>query len=202
MYENADYKSNIANDLGRFIKVYEDVLTPDECNFLIQTFEDSDNKYAGAVFTENGLEMHPESKHVTQAKVEYDSEADLLLSANVGKVLQEYAGNYEYYPAPTAFTDSGYHIKKYEPHTDFYNWHTDNCSLETSLRVIAMLFYLNDVEEGGQTEFDDLNIAVQPKQGRVLLFPTGFTYPHRAVTPVSGPKYIMNTFIGYDGSRL
>ena len=121
MYENADYKSTGNNDLSRFIKVYEDTFSPEECQLLIDTYENSENKFAGGVFTENGLEMRPDVKHVTQAKIEYGSEADKLVSNMVGVVLQEYVDNYEHYPASTAFTDTGYHIKKYEPNSDSYH---------------------------------------------------------------------------------
>jgi prolyl 4-hydroxylase len=35
-----------------------------------------------------------------------------------------------------------------------------------------MYLYLNDVEEGGGTNFDKLNITVMPKRGRALLWPS------------------------------
>lgn len=200
MHENADYKSTGANDLSRFIKVYDDVLTADDCELLRREYDACKNKYVGQVMTENGMAEMLDVKHVIQAKIEYDSATDNLVNIAVGKVLQEYINNYEFYPTTTAYTDSGYFIRKYEIGVDFYDWHTDNCSLETTTRVLAMLFYLNDVEEGGETEFD-IGIAVQPKQGRVLVFPAGFQYPHRAVTPVSEPKYLINTFIGYDRNK-
>ena len=40
------------------------------------------------------------------------------------------------------------------------------------VRVCSFSFvYFNDVEEGGGTEFNVLNITVQPKRGRLLLWP-------------------------------
>lgn len=42
-------------------------------------------------------------------------------------------------------------------------------------RVATVLLYLNDVEVGGRTRFDFLNLAVKPKKGTVLLFFPGFS---------------------------
>ena len=37
---------------------------------------------------------------------------------------------------------------------------------------MTVFLYLNDVEEGGGTDFPDLGITVQPKRGRALLWPS------------------------------
>jgi collagen type III alpha len=37
-------------------------------------------------------------------------------------------------------------------------------------RHATLLVYLNDVQQGGRTCFDHLGIAVQPQQGKALLF--------------------------------
>jgi hypothetical protein len=36
---------------------------------------------------------------------------------------------------------------------------------------VTSLVYLSDVEAGGQTVFSNLDLAVEPQQGRVLVFP-------------------------------
>lgn len=42
-------------------------------------------------------------------------------------------------------------------------------------RVATVLLYLNDVEVGGRTRFNFLDLAVQPRKGTVLLFFPGFS---------------------------
>lgn len=37
---------------------------------------------------------------------------------------------------------------------------------------MTMYLYLNDVEEGGGTNFDKLNVTVMPKRGRALVWPS------------------------------
>jgi hypothetical protein len=52
------------------------------------------------------------------------------------------------------------------------------------------MWYLNDVEEGGETEFFG-NYKIKPETGKFVLFPATWTYPHAALVPRSGDKYII-----------
>ena len=56
---------------------------------------------------------------------------------------------------------------------EFYHGHYDfSDSFQTDHRLCTMLIYLNDLDqnEGGATYFKDLNIAVQPKMGRAIIW--------------------------------
>ena len=57
-------------------------------------------------------------------------------------------------------------------------------------RVLVNMMYLNDVDEGGETEFLYQSMRVQPKKGRVVIWPAGFTHTHRGNPPLAGEKYI------------
>eukprot|EP01039_Chlorochromonas_danica_P005435 gene5435-5980_t len=64
-------------------------------------------------------------------------------------------------------------IVRYELGQQF-SWHYDAVPSElvskTGQRLLTLLVYLNDVQTGGATCFKELNLKVQPKQGRALLF--------------------------------
>ena len=64
-------------------------------------------------------------------------------------------------------------------------------------RYLAFLFYLNDVQKGGQTEFRFHGRMIRPEAGSVLVFPPTWEYPHIGLPPISGPKYIMSTYLHY-----
>jgi len=74
------------------------------------------------------------------------------------------------------------------------------CLLRGGQRMVTALVYLNDVEEGGSTKFTKLNISVEPKKGRILVFEnclknTNIVHPmsEHAGTPVlRGEKYAFN----------
>jgi hypothetical protein len=52
------------------------------------------------------------------------------------------------------------------------------------------LWYLNTVNDGGETEILG-DIIVKPEAGKLLLFPASWTFPHRGKMPISEDKYIV-----------
>ena len=58
-------------------------------------------------------------------------------------------------------------------------------------RVLAWTVYLNDVEEGGETEFLYQQLKIKPKANTAAIWPGGFTYLHRGNPPISETKYIL-----------
>jgi 2OG-Fe(II) oxygenase superfamily len=62
-------------------------------------------------------------------------------------------------------------------------------------RALLFMVYLNDVDEGGETEFFHQQRRLQPKAGTLVIAPAGFTHTHRGCMPVSGDKYILTSWI-------
>ena len=64
----------------------------------------------------------------------------------------------------------------------YHHWHSEiypqNASCETLHRALLFQFYLNDVAEGGETEFFYQRRKVEARQGRLIIAPAGFTHPH------------------------
>lgn len=92
-----------------------------------------------------------------------------------------------------------YHVKlqKTEPAQGYHIWHAEDGSRNHCNRILTFIMYLNDVEEGGETEFLYLKRRVQAKKGRVLLWPAGFTHTHRGNPPLSGTKYILTGWVEF-----
>ena len=80
-------------------------------------------------------------------------------------------------------------IQKTSPEEGYHVWHYENMSYQHSSRRLVYMVYLNDVEEGGETEFLHQRLRVKPKKGTILLFPPSFTHTHRGNPPLSGDKY-------------
>jgi hypothetical protein len=57
------------------------------------------------------------------------------------------------------------------------------------------MMYLNDVDDGGETEFLYQSKRYKPVKGRVLIWPAGFTHVHRGNPPLSGEKYIATSWL-------
>ncbi len=82
------------------------------------------------------------------------------------------------------------------------HWHSEqfpqNGHNEALHRVVLYMFYLNDVEEGGETEFYYQNRLLKPKKGTMVIAPAGFTHSHRGNMPLSGDKYIATSWVMFN----
>lgn len=79
----------------------------------------------------------------------------------------------------------------------YHGWHYEADNVENSRRVFAYILYLNDVAEGGETEFLYLHKRIKPKAGTLVIFPSGFTHTHRGNPPLSNEKYILTGWLEY-----
>lgn len=86
-------------------------------------------------------------------------------------------------------------IQKTEVGQGYHVWHSENQTLKTSNRLLTFTVYLNDVDEGGETEFLYYPVRVKAKAGRVTLFPANFTHTHRGNPPLSNTKYIITGWL-------
>ncbi|MEX0962502.1 MAG: 2OG-Fe(II) oxygenase [Pseudohongiellaceae bacterium] len=63
--------------------------------------------------------------------------------------------------------------EQYAPHFDAWDKTTERgqrCMAKGGQRMVTCLFYLNDVARGGGTSFPNLDMEIQAKKGRMLLF--------------------------------
>lgn len=75
--------------------------------------------------------------------------------------------------------------------------HPDDTNQRSLHRVLLWLAYLNDVPEGGETEFLYQEAKIKPKKGSLVLAPCGFTHTHRGNTPRSNDKYVLASWVMY-----
>ena len=68
-------------------------------------------------------------------------------------------------------------------------------------RMLLFMFYLNDVEEGGETDFFYQKRSVTPKAGRMVIAPAYFTHTHRGNMPVSNDKYILTSWMLFNPAQ-
>jgi hypothetical protein len=89
---------------------------------------------------------------------------------------------------------SDFKIQKTLPTEGYHMWHCEVDHQYTN-RIMAYTLYLNDVEDGGETEFLYQSLRLKPKQGTVVLWPAGYTHMHRGNPPLSGEKYIVTGWV-------
>lgn len=87
-------------------------------------------------------------------------------------------------------------IQRYTKGKGRYVYHNDSHIdwNEKKYRVITYIFYLNTVEEGGETEFFN-ELRIKPEAGKLVLFPASWLWPHRGMMPKSSNKYIITGWL-------
>ena len=89
-----------------------------------------------------------------------------------------------------------FQAKKYLKNVGKYIYHNDfDIDNNKDYRIITFLWYLNDVDEGGTTEFFGGKLKIKPTAGKIVLFPASWTFPHCGKMPISSDKYIISGWI-------
>lgn len=102
-------------------------------------------------------------------------------------ILTEYDNHSVYsYKIQKTSIGGGYHI-----------WHSEDSARSVCGRVLVWMLYLNDVDEGGETEFLYYPMRVKAKKGRLIIWPAGFTHTHRGNPPISNEKYVVTGWVEF-----
>ncbi|MCO7223486.1 2OG-Fe(II) oxygenase [Pleionea sp. CnH1-48] len=179
-----------------FFGIYENSLPASFCRQMIQRFESDASVTKGLVGngTREGA-YQPDIKDTTEIALTPErsdwAEENKVLMNSLGQHLNQYMKHWGK-AFGCAIRHEPIKIAKYNPGAHF-DWHSDNLGGGVTTRVITCLWYLNTVEEGGETEYPWQKMKVKPVEGRLLLCPVGWTYVHRGAPPVSNAKYIAIT---------
>ena len=179
-----------------FIYEVAQALPADVCLEAIRRFEErTDQQYAGRI-GQAGSEAQ-EVKRSTDLRIsgrEDWRDIDRTLSQQLVATFNEFAREFPFFAA-NPFKDIGYDLQRTQP-GEYYHWHVDAGPGEFSQRQLVAIWYLNDVSgPGGETEFPLQQVAIQPVQGKLVLFPPFWTHVHRGVRLEQGVKYIATTWI-------
>ena len=90
-----------------------------------------------------------------------------------------------------------FNIQKYSRGDHFASLHSERTSLATLHRLFAWMTYLNDVNDGGQTNFSHYGIKIKPETGKTLIWPAEWTHAHTGEVLKSGKKYIVTGWIHF-----
>jgi len=89
-------------------------------------------------------------------------------------------------------------LQKTPPRGGFHDWHCEVNDLGVVDRCIVWMLYLNDIPEGeGETEFLWQGLRIQPKAGRMVIWPAFYSHTHRGNTVYSKNKYIATGWGNY-----
>ena len=56
------------------------------------------------------------------------------------------------------------------------------------------MLYLNNVDSGGETYFNNFDLGIQPISGRLVMFPAQYPFMHESKSPISNDKFAVVTW--------
>jgi hypothetical protein len=178
-------------NIDHYIGVYDNVFDEEYCNRVIDRFE-SINK-TGA-FSSDGTEQFKEgSLGRRDTSVFFERNAQDVsneIQQAVMSCFEEYKKTYVGLndiplvswccKVQRTGHSGGYHV-----------WHNEHGGDIGAMRRAAVwILYLTSHEGSGETEFLQQGVRVEPRAGRVVIWPASFTHPHRGNPVYNETKYI------------
>ena len=167
-----------------FIGQYE--ISKDICDDLIYHFNSSEKKERGKL----GEMINESKKKSTDVGVKSNDSIFHTYVDSLQSCLEKYIDEYYYSGTVPPFWVEGFNIQRYKPSEGFYAWHNELGDGDSLRRHLVFMTYLNDVENGGETEFFYQKLKVKPKKGLTLIWPPSWTHTHRGVVSETQDKYI------------
>lgn len=96
---------------------------------------------------------------------------------------------------PTFFCSERYNIIRYNKGQAYHAVHTDYYPY-TLERHLTFVMFLNTVDSGGELEFVHQNLYVKSKEGRCIIFPSGWTHAHHTL-PTDSSRYVFQMWWGF-----
>lgn len=189
-----------------FILEYPNFITPEHCKYIISYYDnaekagftverikqrtpriDIDDKQ---LFSDTILDATDESVRVDGLRV-----LDGFQDAFWKSVFEPYVDEYTLLAVFKGLKIRHIKIQKTRIGGGYHAWHCENLETRNAGRVLTFVLYLNDVHEGGETEFLYYPKRVKAEAGKLVLFPGSFTHTHRGNPPISNEKYILTGWV-------
>lgn len=182
-------------DLRRYIRTYDQDLDSQLCQQMIGSFAGLERFQ---LRNGRGVRRGLEDSAWTELNVSRLSDAAFqgMFRKLIDRALERYNRDIGLaIPIPNSPVFSNLTLKRYRAgQQEQFQLHFDAIN-HVANRYLVLLWYLNDVEQGGETRFPQLDVAIPARAGRLLMFPPYWMYQHEGMPPVSGDKYIISTYL-------
>lgn len=188
-----------------FIGIYENCYSKEYCESVIKYYKS---------MSELGYSINRQQLENINATIKKDDmvfahSENTLEIGNTKNIIREF--NNIFWNSPYKFYSEKFsNLKNLAPHNNYsfkvqktevgggyHIWHCESENKASCSRILAWILYLNDVEEGGETEFLYQHLRIKPKAGTLIMFPSAFTHTHRGNPPLSNEKYIVTGWIEF-----
>ena len=202
---NKEFPKKIADNVTMYsadpiLYVVNNFLSNDECEAFIEA---ANGKLKPSTVISPDKHIQHESRTSENCWIEHDAnEIVHEVSKRFSILVQMPIRNAEQYQL--VYYKRG---TEYKPHFDSFDFETEDGKKNWEpggQRMITVIAYLNDVQEGGETGFPELGINVPPKKGDALVFHNTLqedaaAYPrinprslHGGMPVINGEKWMVN----------
>jgi hypothetical protein len=186
--------------MDRFIYEKENLLSDDICKDIIESCEQYFEEQK--LLNDNKEEKEPIRLDIALYSInnEFWSKIKDKITSKIINVMKEYYSK---------FDEDIYHLNKlhkelvienitlnkYLPNKETITNICDfNICEEKYYRILSYVFYLNDINNGGESIFEN-GIIIKPKQGKVVLYPSDWLFTRREEKIITDSKYIITGWI-------
>jgi hypothetical protein len=183
---------NSINDDNYKILEINNFITEKECEDLIE-YSKTQTLLKSKVLSESG-NVDSDNRDSEQVWFEDNSHYVVKKIADLSSKITQKPSNYMEQLQFLKYNKGGYFKEHYDPEVNYKS--------DTKDRIYTIIIYLNDDFEGGQTNFKNLNMSINPKKGKAVIFKSldekGNILKnslHQGSEVKSGNKYMCNKWV-------
>jgi len=163
------------------------------CDDLIDFFNKSDSKVKGKIG--GGLNIKIKDSLDLQLNINSIPKYKILQSYfnQLSKIIELYKTKYKFCDEiiDQWGVEYDFNIQKYKPSQGYHGWHCEKSSIDSSKRHLVWMTYLNNVKQGGETEWYYQKLKVKPEKGLTFIWGSDWTFTHKGHTTIDEDKYII-----------
>ena len=183
--------------LNEFIGVYENAMDDKWCDSIIDKYNENLHYQISRFEEEKSNPLDKLDHSMSGAQILDEKTLNTFYNKMYKEIFLKYSlkyGGFDRYIRNSVIVD--FKIQKTSPGGGYHKWHHEWSDDEVGIkRLLAYTVYLNDIEEGGETEFLYQSCRIKPKKGTVCIFPSFFTHTHRGNPPLKKDKYIVTGWL-------
>ena len=165
------------------------------CDEIIDFHKNCKNKFAGLI-GRDGLRVDTEVKDSTDCILKQPLSGKYFLQLE--KIVDDYVSTFIHAVCNGDWAIiENINIQHYAPGQGFKAWHCERPSVNQAARHLVFMTYLNDVTDGGETEFFYQEMKVRPEKGLTLIWPADWTFTHRGIPSLTQEKYIVTGWFNF-----
>ena len=202
-----------------FILEIPNAFTADWCNDMIKTFNEHPEMHKVGGFADVNGKLKTDDLRKKDTEIGFDPSYEknevwgdkvCFLIDEMAKYINVYIDKYSFpdniFPDKSMnglagisplMIEADFNMQKFEPNEGFKQWHTETVSDRNSYRQIVWSIYLNTINEKGGTEFKFQNHKCAAEQGKLVMWPAGWTHFHKSEVAPKEVKYIITGWVMY-----